>query len=162
MVAQLEEPRIRNYTVWPVIAEDIFYPNYQSMTYEEEINNIKDWLVNRLDWMDDNIDDLFYELKLPTVIPHSLSDVQFDYELYPNPFRDRLIMEVNSSELADVQVQIYDMVGALKYQSLHEVQQGNTSIEIRDYEMDNMPAGIYLLRVAVNGNPFATQKLVKN
>ncbi|MHC4759336.1 MAG: CotH kinase family protein, partial [Planctomycetota bacterium] len=45
----------RNFNRWPVLGEYV-WPNYIVWsTYQEEIDYIKDWLVNRLDWMDEAI-----------------------------------------------------------------------------------------------------------
>lgn len=48
----LEEARERNFEKWPILGEDI-WPNYfVGDTYEEELDYFKDWILDRLDWMD--------------------------------------------------------------------------------------------------------------
>ncbi|MBN1952358.1 MAG: CotH kinase family protein [Bacteroidales bacterium] len=161
VVAFLGDASTRNWYVWPMIDENIFNCNYLSQNYEEEIINIKNWLIARLDWMDENIDDIFYEVVIPTEVPYVTEYMQFSYEVYPNPFSEKLILEINSTEVSEVQLQVFDLVGTLKYAADYAVQPGATTVEIDTYEMGNIPSGIYLMKLAVNGNLFATQRLTK-
>jgi len=45
----------RNFEKWPVIGEYV-WPNYFiGQTYEEEIDYLKDWITDRMNWMDANV-----------------------------------------------------------------------------------------------------------
>ena len=53
----LVEAQQRNFEKWPVLGEVIKFnpPGYTYDTYEEEITYLKDWLTDRITWMDANI-----------------------------------------------------------------------------------------------------------
>lgn len=59
--ALLNEAQQRNFTVWPVLGTYV-WPNPQPIAaeYSEEITNLKNWINNRLVWMDSQ---LFYQRK---------------------------------------------------------------------------------------------------
>ena len=49
----LEESQKRNFTKWPALGADEFWPNYfLGKTYQEEVDYLKSWIVNRLVWLD--------------------------------------------------------------------------------------------------------------
>jgi len=56
ITANIEEARIRNFEKWNVL-DSAIWPNYfVGKTYEEEIDFLKEWLSNRLSWIDGNIE----------------------------------------------------------------------------------------------------------
>jgi len=55
-VLLLNEAQERNFERWPILGEQI-WPNYfVGDTYEEEIDFLKQWLVGRVEWMDEQLD----------------------------------------------------------------------------------------------------------
>lgn len=48
----------RNNAKWPVIGQNVWPNNFVGATYDEEINYMKNWLRERLSWMDANISSL--------------------------------------------------------------------------------------------------------
>ena len=44
-----------NFNRWPVLTEYVWPNNYVGGTYDEEINYLKSWISNRLQWLDENI-----------------------------------------------------------------------------------------------------------
>ena len=52
----LEEARQRNFERWPIIGEYV-WPNYfVGNTYEEELLFFKNWILSRIDWMDEQLE----------------------------------------------------------------------------------------------------------
>lgn len=47
--------RDRNFNKWPIIGVSVPFNGYVGATYTQEINYMKDWLQQRLSWMDDTI-----------------------------------------------------------------------------------------------------------
>ena len=155
IVTFLEESRIRNYIVWPVIDEDLFYPNYRSMTYEEE-------MLARLDWIDENIDDIYYPLYIPPIeVITEYPELSISYEIYPNPFNEELILDISASEDLKMTVEIFDVLGNLRYITAKEMFTGTTQLYLTDGPIRDLSAGIYLVRMSVNGNPVGIQRVVK-
>ena len=48
----------RNFERWPILGQWIWPNSYVGTTYESEINYLKNWLSQRLTWMDSNIPSL--------------------------------------------------------------------------------------------------------
>jgi len=44
-----------NFEKWPVLGQYVWPNNFVGNTYSEEINYIKNWINNRLSWMDNAI-----------------------------------------------------------------------------------------------------------
>lgn len=57
--------RTRNFVKWPVIGVYVWPNGYVGPTYQSEINFLKDWIGQRLAWMDGNIE-AFGQLPLAT------------------------------------------------------------------------------------------------
>lgn len=51
----LDVPQQRNYQIWPILGTYIWPNSYIGQTYAEEVNYFKQWLTNRLSWIDNNI-----------------------------------------------------------------------------------------------------------
>lgn len=49
----IDDAQERNYERWPILGEYV-WPNYnwQNNSYEDEVDNFRSWLLNRLNWMD--------------------------------------------------------------------------------------------------------------
>ncbi|WP_338874369.1 CotH kinase family protein [Spirosoma sp. SC4-14] len=64
----------RNFQKWPIIGVSIWNdePSYNGATLADEIDFLKTWLTNRLNWMDSHID-AFIQEPLAVVSPSSLS-----------------------------------------------------------------------------------------
>jgi hypothetical protein len=45
----------RNFQRWPILGEWVWPNQFVGSTYEEEVNYLKDWLNQRLTWMDAQI-----------------------------------------------------------------------------------------------------------
>lgn len=51
----LDSPQQRNHTIWPVLGTYVWPNYYVGTTYADELTYFKQWLTNRLDWMDQNM-----------------------------------------------------------------------------------------------------------
>ena len=160
MVVYLADAVERNYVVWPVIDKELFYPNYNSLTYEEEIWNIKNWLLDRLDWLDNNVDDIYYEVNYDNV--HEIAEGwEFNYELYPNPFNEGLTVDIFTSRAGSIQFELWDMTGRRQYESSRDIEPGNVQIILNDSRLNTVLPGIYLMRIILDGNLVSTQRVIK-
>ncbi len=57
-VSELEGAQQRNFKRWPILGSYIWPNRFVGDSYEEEIRYLKDWLSQRLEWFDQNIDSL--------------------------------------------------------------------------------------------------------
>jgi len=51
----LEVPASRNYIKWPILGTYVWPNNFIGQTYQEEIDYMKEWILGRLTWMDNNM-----------------------------------------------------------------------------------------------------------
>lgn len=160
-VAVLDIPQRRNYQVWPVIDKDLFYPNYRSMSYEEEIWNIKNWMTARLDWIDNNIGNIYYPVVMPESTPDTIEDLYFRYDLYPNPFSSELILDVNVAEETEMGIELFDVTGRLRYGETFAIGGGFSQQIIQNSKIQDLARGVYLVRISLNGSQAGIQRVVK-
>jgi hypothetical protein len=158
IVKTIQQPVMRNYIVWPVIDEKIFYPNYVSKTYDEEISNIKNWLSARLQWIDENIDALYYPVSIDPVESDPASIV---FEAYPNPFSQELTLLISSENSTNLRLELSNMLGQLQFMENLSVVAGTQEIRLENPALVNLPAGVYLIRLIKNNQVISLRKLVK-
>lgn len=74
--------------------------------------------------------------------------------MYPNPTTDKIVLSLRNSALTDLSYVLYDLNGRALSSAL--VQQSETLIA-----MQNMPSGVYILRVNQNATELKTFKIIK-
>ncbi len=138
----------RNFDKYPILGEYFWPAIYWPDTYEEEIEYLKSWLVDRLQWMDDEwynmgdycnedvnteIDGLFH---LAKVVVH------------PNPsdFQE-LNFQINLKDPAkELVLTIYNLQGEQVVQkSLSSAPAGINNIQLNN--LSHLMAGIYIYRI---------------
>lgn len=65
MVTYLEEAQIRNFNRWPILGVNVFPNKFTGDTYKEDIDYLKNWILDRTQWIDNNITG---EIVHPTVV----------------------------------------------------------------------------------------------
>ena len=104
-VSFLGEAIERNFSKWPILGNYV-WPNYYVFdTYEQEIEYLKSWTEERLDWMDNEI--LLLNIK-QNIKP------ELDYSLvrtYPNPFNPKINFSFEIYSPGIVGLYIYDISG---------------------------------------------------
>lgn len=131
----LKEGSVRNFERWPILGEYVWPNDYIGETYDEEVAFLKQWLLARLDWMDDNMIgncDLF------------ISDVKESNSakiiVYPNPASDKINIDLENSFEENMNFQLFDMVGS-KIMS-HAI--SGTSITV---SCKNITPGMYFYKI---------------
>lgn len=157
LVIHLDESQQRNFERWQILGTYI-WPNYFiGQTYQEEIDFLKSWIHERLQWMNNNM------IGSPTEIEHNNLIVN-DFVLfqnYPNPFNPttKIKYTIPSGTLRQVQgdifvsLKVYDVIG-------NEIATlVNTNLNAGEYEVEfnveslratPLPSGIYFYRLSVS------------
>ena len=78
-------------------------------------------------------------------------------EVFPNPFQEIITVNLDLEKSAQVLVELYDVVGQLRYRATRQLQSGIQSIQLQP---ENISAGLYTLNVQINGKQKAV-KIVK-
>jgi len=104
LVIELGSSVDRNFSKWPILGTYI-WPNYYVFdTFDQEINYLKSWISDRLNWMDSQI------LLLNTKSSLILTDFYLNQN-YPNPFNPVTTLSYSLPKDESVNITIYDIMG---------------------------------------------------
>jgi len=141
----LDESQQRNFQRWPILGTYIWPNDYVGSNYASEITYLKNWIISRIAWIDNNIPGNCYNVGVDEY-KH-----EYSFDVYPNPVNNYLNIRFNSFN--EREVTIYDGIGHVIYQT--KVSKGNLSVDV-----SQQPKGFYLIEVIEEGMR-TTQKLVK-
>jgi len=157
LVVTLQEPIRDNFRRWPVLGQYVWPNSFIGNTHEEEISFLKNWLFDRLHWMDDNIDESCVESLDPNL------EIDKDIRIFPNPFSENVYIENNSLDKYIHLIAVYEVSGSLIW--MGEYKEGQSKrIKWKGAGSSNTPLhkGIYLMRLTFSDGNQITRKLVKN
>jgi len=156
----LNEGQGRNFTQWPVLGTYV-WPNPQpqfNASYTAEVNDLKNWIGNRIAWMDANINGVCdvgihdMELSENSILP------------FPNPFVNELTIaykvpeNIASGVQAQVKIELLNVLGDL----VQPIFEGNKSAGTYQENVvtKQLATGIYIVKLKINKHIFY-QKIVK-
>jgi hypothetical protein len=130
----LDESQQRNFQRWPVLNEYV-WPNYfVGATYQEEVNWLKNWVVQRMDWLD---------LAIAGIVTNTGDEMANDrLTVLQNPFEKNLKLQYNLERAGHVSVELFDIMG----NKIRSFDQGRQSPgdHIIEADMGDMPTGLYI------------------
>ena len=85
------------------------------------------------------------------------SDVLESFKMYPNPFKNELVLQMNTAEVGDLNISLFNVVGQLVYSKVYKTEKGQNTIKLTP----EVSHGVYFLRVNIN-NVNKTYRVVKN
>lgn len=137
-VALLAESQVRNFNRWPILGTHIWPNNFVGNTYTAEINYLKNWIRDRMTWLDNN---MFGECG--GTIPIDTPELPLDLVLYPNPAKDILVFEMTGLEGNEV-LSLFNALG----QRIHkqEVNSGKWEIPV-----EHLASGVYFYSLERDG-----------
>lgn len=156
LVTLLDEAKTRNFERWPVLGQYVWPNPFIGNTYQEEINYLKNWIIERLNWLDKNM------VGEPTDVGLENNSIPNQYVLlqnYPNPFNPSTKIIWQSPISGWQSLSIYDILGNKVATLIDEYKPaGNYSITFNaeDYKLSS---GIYICKYQIERNTYL-QKLV--
>jgi hypothetical protein len=103
----IQDARIRNFQRWPVIGQKL-WPNYfVGKTYNEEVNYLKGWVADRLNWMDASMQGINNTI---TAVDPALEKLNL-LTSYPNPAREAATIEIHLSKPGAARWRLMDLWG---------------------------------------------------
>ena len=150
----LNESQQRNFIQWPVLGVYI-YPNPQNQTgatYQSEVADVKNWIANRVAWMDGAMVD---NCTAVGIIPHCVglgveeNNIVTNVIVYPNPFQSATIFELQLTKDADVSLKIVDVMGK-EVSALVNEHKPSGELKII-FDRKQIPAGIYFYQLKIDG-----------
>ena len=146
LAIDVAEAQHRNFQRWPAYLGGVWPNFFVGSSHWEEVAELKAWLINRANWMDNNITGTFISASPP-------SDL-FNPTVYPNPFTHFFTYAFRLQEEAVVSIQVVAPNGSkpgfmLKDQHL---QRGSHQITWNSYINSQLvPSSFYVLLLQVNG-----------
>ncbi len=145
------EAQQRNFQKWPVLGEYVWPNYYVGNTYLQEVDWLKSWITNRLNWLDAN---------MPTLITGSEENIlDMSVSVFPNPFTNEITFSYTLALPGDFAVELLDGMGkrVARVRDNHE-QPGSYEVNI---PTDKLPQGMYLFKAQGSNGLVVTGKVVK-
>ena len=139
--SHLGESVSRNFNRWPILGE-YTWPNYYVFdTYEEEVDYLKTWTIQRLEWMDE---EMFLSFKNKTTIEgYSIGN------LYPNPFNASTKFYITLGNEHNVNSTVYDLQGRIVETLIsNRLNPGKHSIT---FDASSYSSGTYFIKTMIDG-----------
>jgi subtilisin-like proprotein convertase family protein len=151
----LDEAKDRHFYTWPILGQ-YTWPNPSPIPadYPEEILALKNWIVNRVAWMDANLPGICYLDIDNTVLQEQQVSV------FPNPFNGGFEVSFYLPEARQLTIRLTNTLGqTVKTITQTQFQQGENTLSI-DVSEEDLVNGLYLLEIGT-GNNTVVKKLLK-
>ena len=105
-VTKLDAAQKRNFERWPILGNYVWPNHFIGCTYAEEIEYLKEWLTERIQWMDE-------QLVTGSKVPDKLEPVlNFSVgQNYPNPFNNQTVIPFQLHHAGNIRIRIFDALG---------------------------------------------------
>lgn len=148
----LSEAIPRNYARWPILGVKVWPNYYVGVDYTSEVNWMKEWINKRLIFLDQWWSPIYIEPEEPAE--------EKPVSIYPNPFVDRLNIQLATTEFGKATVEIYSTSGVLIRKIEMDIDD-DYRIILDFSEKDLLKSGIFLLRVISYNKVIMNEKVVK-
>ncbi len=140
----------RNFTQWPIHGEYIWPNPYVGNTYEQDVDYMKNWILDRAAWIDDNIPGV------PCATGTGEIEGSFTLSLraYPNPAIGEITVEVQNTDMENAWMEIYHYTGQMVYKR----ELGKESLFTQKILL---PAGAYVIKVYSNTQSRITKIIIQ-
>ena len=145
----LDESQQRNFNRWGTLGEYIWPNGAVQDTYEEEVEYLKNWLINRVQWMDISIDQLL----------NNTNTFTQKFVLYPNPASKTINFDIPLTTNKNYTLNIFDLSGKLVQG--HDIRVENVSNRITDIDVSGLATGSYVYTLYINDNVLNTGMIQK-
>jgi subtilisin-like proprotein convertase family protein len=149
----INEAQARNFTRWPVIGTNIFSsPSPYPTSWQEEVNNLKNWVTNRGIWIDNN---------LPGICVVGVNEIASgqNVKVYPNPFENSANINFTITEKGRVSLKIFDALGK-EVSSLINDERNPGKYDVH-FDGSTLSPGMYYYQLRT-GNNMTAGKMVMN
>ncbi len=160
IAAYSNEAQARHYTYWGHMGVASGTPEVTAprQSYQAEVDSLKSWILRRIIWMDANMPGNATNCNLTSVssVPNSNSFVT----AYPNPFESEIQLSFMLAQPETIQIELINVLGQIVQPVQQEQHNGGGTQVFTFHAANDLPAGIYLLRVKC-GDKVWTRELAK-
>jgi hypothetical protein len=152
---QLNEAQQRNFVTWPILGIYV-WPNPwpYATTYAGEVEGLKNWIHNRLYWLDNNMPGT-----CETTFAVNNAEARNEFNVYPNPVSDLMYVNYQISGRSLIGLTILNQQGIVLYNTNPMNKPAGEFFET--INMTNFAPGVYLVRLSIDGKSFS-KKIIKN
>jgi hypothetical protein len=153
MATYLNESQARNFARWPIMGQYV-WPNPSPIptSYAGEIGKLKNFIQQRLTWLDANI---------PGVCSVGINENKIAENLihvFPNPFTTTIHLVYNIPENAKVKVEILNLLGDMVQPVFNGIK--TKGIYEEEIATPKLTEGVYIIKLSYNQN-VSFEKLIK-
>jgi hypothetical protein len=146
----------RNFRTWNVLGRYVWPNNYVGSTYTDELNYLKNWLRDRIIWMDSQIE----QLEDITSGAENAQVVLFDMIASPNPFIGQLHFKFFLPAAAHVDLVVRNLAGQEIYRYNSRLQEGFHDIPV-DLSKEHHLGNLFVYQLLVDGQQRKSGKLIR-
>ena len=147
MEAYLAEPAARNFQRWPILGSYVWPNNFVGDTYAQEMDYLRSWATDRLNWLDENMFGSCEDLGLSTSSLHPL-------RIYPNPTSGKTQL-IFDHHIDNGQIEIYNTLGEKVMNSPFQ------NLSMTELDLEELSASLYIIKIYENGTLIAQEKIMR-
>ena len=148
MAMELDEAKDRHFDRFPVLGTYVWpNPNPLATSFQQEIRNTKDWIINRLAWLDSNmIGQVFAPCPDLTLSdPEAKSEISLT--AYPNPAQEMIRINLEIPSTGRYVIELYDMLGKRHALIANEIFNQDDYAFMINLQSLNLRRGMYLIKI---------------
>ena len=154
----LSEAQVRNFQKFNILNNFVWPNSYIGGSYPAEVNYLKTWIDDRLQWLD-------WQIGMFITTPIDDESVQSDENenrlvVYPNPFTDKVTFRFNLSEKAEADVTIRNILGEIIYQQSKVCEAGCNELILTGEDF-NQGENLFVYTLVINGKIIHSGKILK-
>ena len=155
----LSDAQQRNFNSFPILGSYIWPNNYVGGTYENEINYLKNWISDRMAWMDDQLD----HHKFPYSVPAADAPDDLDLQVFPNPVINEMNILLHADRPCELRIEFYNTLAQRTFQTEMELTNGSKTLRFDAGMVEQaMPQpGMYYLNIIIDGVPAGARRIMK-
>ena len=150
----LNESQQWNFTIWPILGSYVWPNYYIGQNYQEEVDTLKWWIHERMQWIDNNLPGNPGVCNLTGI--NSFTSEQYFLETYPNPFINEINVKLRGQQNATRFI-LRDNLGGLISSQTEKISSG----EYRLKTPVDLAPGIYFLEVYSEAG-LSRKKIIKS
>jgi hypothetical protein len=153
----LNESQGWNFTIWPIIGSYVWPNYYIGNSYQEEIDTLKWWLSERMNWLDNNLPGIPNNCNFTGI--NQQSENLSQTSVYPNPFINEINFSLFLLKPEKIFVRILNSLGQevlLPIEVDGTIKNNNVKLKLPQ----NLAKGMYVMHI-YSGNRQWTQKISK-
>ncbi len=153
----LSEAQVRNFERWNILGNYVWPNAYVGNTYQDEIDYLKNWLFQRVVFLDREI----AALEVPIYYSEL---VNYKTQVFPNPFHDELTVKYALIRTMKVNITLFNSMGQrVFYKDLGLMDRGyhEVNFESQLLNSDEFRPGVYSMRIMTKDGVLSTSQIVK-